>query len=539
MDYWPSRPWTAKVTSSKARESTVELELPFALIGSHPDCNIQINKRRGPKLAYVAISFGDSLEVWPLCALAFAQWGLLSGDQKLRVGRSSIQLIQENEGHEGGAGNQNVWSQQAFVPETPAILQVDYHSQIGTFVLDRRVVILGNNHPSTRRLHGVGLSRCDQAVISVGAKCWLVNLQTDIDLPIEDRITQLVLNGEQIKIGKINISSRSPNQNQLAKFRESSARDLPLSSNMHQFEQNYNVTEKPDSEPIVESLPPSEHASLFAFSAVARAIKGIETSEENLAKHPAVEIKSNAETEHESVHNTDGEDIPSVLSEEAGGIDSSDLDQPELTDEPLDSSDKGRELDRSPNDMGEVKPIVTVEEISGDSQRHSGQPGLVPVPKSKKNAKRKSKSRRWATVDTAGDNLAVSKKHDTDSSLATDVEKEAALQANAGEPDSPPVGSQIESLDPNVAVQSATDMQPSPSEASSDVSRGSTLASLDVERVASSITDRMVSKEQSKWWKRRVFKISLVAIIFLVSLAVVIWIVANHVLPSVFDWESM
>jgi hypothetical protein len=56
----------------------------------------------------------------------------------------------------------------------------------------------------------------------------------------------------------------------------------------------------------------------------------------------------------------------------------------------------------------------------------------------------------------------------------------------------------------------------------------------DVESIASSVTDRMVSRDQSKWWKKRSVQIGLASALFLISFATVIWIVVKYVVPVLF-----
>ncbi len=247
MDYWPSLPWKALVSSSKDPVSTIELELPFALIGSHPACNVQIS-RRAPRLAYIAFSFADSIEVWPLCALAFSQWGLLSPDQKLRVGRTTIEFVQDCDNEEIKAGDAGAQQDPPSTSETPTFLQIDFRGNKGSFALDRRVVILGDDHPSTRRLHGVGFARCEQAIVSVGQSCWLINLRPGKEDSVQDLVTLLPPEGNEIQIGKIAISTRQPDDRERAKYLDSGPKDLPLSSDTRLLNRNRWLVEDSEQE---------------------------------------------------------------------------------------------------------------------------------------------------------------------------------------------------------------------------------------------------------------------------------------------------
>lgn len=255
MEFWQSVPWKALVSStdptdsdptdSDPSDSVVNLSLPFALIGSHPICNVQIKRRRVPSLAYIVFSFPGSIEVWPLCALAYPQWGVLDDDQRLRVGRTSIQLVQEKvpesaklKFEESLQSTEKMRVSGHNDSRMPLMFEMDFRGKGGSFFLDRRVVILGSDHPSTRRLHGVGMAACDHAVVYTDQRGWLINLQPTRGQVLTSLVDTLAIGGEKIRIGKIDISTRLLNADEYKAYQGSSSKDLPISSSVRQNNQN-------------------------------------------------------------------------------------------------------------------------------------------------------------------------------------------------------------------------------------------------------------------------------------------------------------
>lgn len=635
MEYWSSLPWKASLSSSKESDSTVALDLPFALIGSHRACNVRINKGRGPELAYVAFSFADAVEVWPLCALAFSQWGTLAEDQILRVGRTSVFLNQEGKelsrvenGQDEEPGPEQLRS------NAPPILQVNYRGQKGSFALDRRVVILGNDHPSTRRLHGVGLSCCDQAVVSVGQNCWLINLNPRNSQSIQELVREVPVDGKEIKVGKIKVACRLPTEKEAAKLKSSSSKDLPLSSQrrnanpvaipdtldvspetggLDSAPSTIDVTEpKASSQPRFDSdqkIPDRDDAadSKWARDVPSHETSGLESSS-NTERKPESEPKLEpANIERPGQH---GNEIPG-----AEGNLSSDHNDDSLPDEPAanalvdepkvipcdraepvhssangdstqpaDSVETSAEADGAVDDQSHASglhsgPVAPTEvptekadataipgqpEHEGEAIEPEADPGPAKLPENKSStdfrrqseppakptsrvrkksgrkknkAKKKRTSKRWSTESDVA----------TSGQTSNPTAESSDSQATGGRPGAGNVGNvepvaldDAKQTEKPLGVSTATTdaVSTSRNQPSSPPATGSPKnpqTSEDVESVASSVTDRMVSREQSKWWKRPVVKFSVIATVFLLSLGVLLGIVIKYVLPNVFQ----
>src|SRR6056297_2556531 len=173
MDYWPTARWKM-VISDREGERWLEPSLPFALIGSHPCCEGRIDEIRVPPVAYFACCFDDSIEVWPVCPIAFPRWGLNEPEHSLAVGKHRVSLFHQS--HRkwekvAGRGNRptNTFHTVRGVDNVVRQITLDWDGKNRKKTLDRRVLIMGDDHPSTLRLYGQGLTRCNYAVVSTGA----------------------------------------------------------------------------------------------------------------------------------------------------------------------------------------------------------------------------------------------------------------------------------------------------------------------------------------------------------------------------------
>jgi len=183
MDYWPSARWKMLI-SGTGSEQWIEPATPFALIGSHPCCVGRIEESRVPPAVYLACCFADSVEVWPLCPIAYPRWGVTLPEHNLSVGKHRISLFHQSH---------RLWPEVAkkgVIPDTNSTtsgavgvaqgvmrkISLDWDGKQRSKSLARRVMIMGGDHPSTLRLYGQGLESCDHAVICVGASVWLINL---------------------------------------------------------------------------------------------------------------------------------------------------------------------------------------------------------------------------------------------------------------------------------------------------------------------------------------------------------------------------
>ena len=199
LDYWPSVPWTARLTSS-SQSLSIAMDLPFAMVGSHPSCQIQIDKPSTPDLVYVVFSFKETIEVWPTVAIAFPYWGPLAADQPLMVGGTSL-LFEQQENEFPLPDNFRRSSKMH-------ILDVarEPHTKRRSVLLNHRVQIVGGNHPSTIRIRDVGLRDCEQAIVGFDECCWQINLRQNINE--SDRVKQIFFD-DGMKIGELNASYRT------------------------------------------------------------------------------------------------------------------------------------------------------------------------------------------------------------------------------------------------------------------------------------------------------------------------------------------
>ena len=177
------------------------MDLPFALVGGHPSCQIRIDRLGTPDLVYVVFSFRDTIEVWPATSIAFAQWGPLAADQPLMVGGTRLFFEQQEIGKPR--------SQNYRRSSKMHILNVDAgpNKKKRAVLLDHRVQIVGGNHPSTIRIRNFGLGICEQAIVSFDECCWQIDLRQNI---VEsDRVKQIFVGDDGMKIGKLNAAYRT------------------------------------------------------------------------------------------------------------------------------------------------------------------------------------------------------------------------------------------------------------------------------------------------------------------------------------------
>ena len=210
MDFWPSSRWKIAICSG-SDEQWIEPALPFALLGSHPCCTARIDEPRIPAVAYIACCFEDSIEVWPTCPIAFPRWGEVEPEHQLLVGKKRLSLV-----HQKHRAWQGLTSEDDPAPEKfPTVgkiesidrkITIDWDGVPRSKLLSRRVMIIGDDHPSTIRLHQQNLQRCDHAVISVGGSAWIVNLhpgvECDGELPL---VSRLLSTSEPVKVGNVSI----------------------------------------------------------------------------------------------------------------------------------------------------------------------------------------------------------------------------------------------------------------------------------------------------------------------------------------------
>lgn len=228
MKFWPAARWKIAIIE-QGIEQWVEPELPYALIGSHPCCTIQIAEPRVSPFVYFACCFADSVETWPLCPIAFPRWGETLPEHALAVGKKRISLFHQSHSLWSSVVNRGEGPERPLIQkqielsegqtQTPGReITLDWDGKQRPKALARRVMILGSEHPSTLRLYGQGLAPCDHAVICIGDSVWLINLNPDSserDLaklckPLNTSPSYETVGNVKLRLGRIKKPSRMP-----------------------------------------------------------------------------------------------------------------------------------------------------------------------------------------------------------------------------------------------------------------------------------------------------------------------------------------
>lgn len=218
---WPHEPWGVFVRTGRARnpdgsaaerqnEQWIELERPFALIGPHPDCDIRLEDDRLPDVVYFCARVDDSIQVWPLCALAFSQWGTITPSKTLFVGKTRIRFL--------GAEHDEFPSEtEAATRPTAGSSEVarsaanrqnlifDWGEGFVAKGIRRSVTLIGESHPSTLRLHGYGLQTCHLAVIEQGRGVWVIDLDLSGRNPDSPLVHRLGVAEKAIRVGMVDL----------------------------------------------------------------------------------------------------------------------------------------------------------------------------------------------------------------------------------------------------------------------------------------------------------------------------------------------
>ncbi|QEG42463.1 hypothetical protein [Roseimaritima ulvae] len=192
MAGWETTQWTV-VVNHQGRQQRVEQPLPYARIGSHPGCEIVLDNPRLPPVAYLLVAFQGSVEAWPVAPIAMPRWGVLSEGEQFPVGTFRISVELDSS-------------------ETPGDSLGEVYPELGVLAgdhrwsakLQRRVTIVGDDHPSIKRLRDVGLQCCHGAFVSVQQRLWYLPL-SPADAPYltgRSQVTELH-HGEQVQAGRV------------------------------------------------------------------------------------------------------------------------------------------------------------------------------------------------------------------------------------------------------------------------------------------------------------------------------------------------
>ena len=199
---WRSPPWRVRIQTAD-EEHWLEMQKPFALIGSHPRCDIQIGSAHTASVVYFACCFEDSIEVWPTAAIAFPRWGIVQPEHELLVGRHRLALHHPSV---DAAHPPPLYNPRALP------VRLSWGGREHRKVFRRPVTILGESHPSILRLHGQGLYLSDTAAVAQDGDLWLVDLVPDRWASAATPVRHLATTDQTHRIGRVTIRLEpSPN----------------------------------------------------------------------------------------------------------------------------------------------------------------------------------------------------------------------------------------------------------------------------------------------------------------------------------------
>ena len=218
MHYWPSTRWGFS-SNWNASGHWTEVPCPFALIGSHPRCQIHVEYKRLPQVVYFAVCCGDRIEIWPLCAIAFPLWGRVKAETQVMIGKRRLRLMSENDAgllsaqasRPGDAINDFGQLRTGVdVDSADASLVLDWGSEVQYRKLTRRVSVVGERHPSLMRMDGLGLRDCELGIVCVGKRVWAVQLNPSAVPGNQPLVRELVPGGESVWVGNVHLWANEP-----------------------------------------------------------------------------------------------------------------------------------------------------------------------------------------------------------------------------------------------------------------------------------------------------------------------------------------
>lgn len=189
---WEAASWSV-VVSHKGRQKRFAQSLPYARVGSHPGCEIVLDNPRLPPVAYLLVAFEAHLEAWPVAPIAMPRWGALAAGEEFPVGTFRISVDLDP-------------------PATPDDAARERFPELGVVVgdrrwsakLHRRVTIVGDDHPSVKRLRDVGLEPCHGAFVAVQQRLWYLPLSPHDAPYLTNRSVAVELRqGEQVQAGRV------------------------------------------------------------------------------------------------------------------------------------------------------------------------------------------------------------------------------------------------------------------------------------------------------------------------------------------------
>ncbi|WP_145387125.1 hypothetical protein [Stieleria neptunia] len=206
-------------------------------------------------MVYFAVACGSRVEVWPLCGIAFPIWGRIKSDTQLLVGKHRLSLMSDADpnwtsptvlAERTAAENEAIGQSSTEAEPADAALVMDWGTGEQTRRLNRQVTILGEGHPSSMRMHGLGLRVCELGIVCVGRRVWAVQLNPD-SLPDRDPMArELVPGGESIWVGNVHLWANQIGSRADRRFGDPLAEEPPGDAAATGAETATDNTESPD-----------------------------------------------------------------------------------------------------------------------------------------------------------------------------------------------------------------------------------------------------------------------------------------------------
>lgn len=167
---WTFTDWT---TSIQTTRGSVELAqtYPYALIGSHPNCQIHLDDPTLPDVAVLICVLGTRFELVPLTASETLPQGNLEPGEAWNLGRYELELGFAGEKPERSDSTSDFGSKQS--------VSIFAGKRSWEASLSQAVTLIGSDTPSLLKLRSVGVRRCQGAIICVEDHVWYLSLSPD------------------------------------------------------------------------------------------------------------------------------------------------------------------------------------------------------------------------------------------------------------------------------------------------------------------------------------------------------------------------
>lgn len=193
LELWSAPNWSVIVNRKQAGLQKLEQPLPYARIGSHPDCEVHIDNPRIPAFAYLLCAYSGIVESWPLAPIAMARSGRFRPGDQLVVGSCKISVeIDAEQSEQPDSSDPG--------PDYPR-LEVSVPGGQSTTKLKQAITIVGDDHPSLMRIHDAGLRQCHGALISIAGGLWFLDLEDTSSA----NLAQPIEAGQALAVGDLSI----------------------------------------------------------------------------------------------------------------------------------------------------------------------------------------------------------------------------------------------------------------------------------------------------------------------------------------------